>query len=93
MASAAGVASAFVSAPAELVMIQQQKHGRPLLKELQHIVKQHGLKQLYRGMVRAPPQNKLHMPFCLPVDSVISQAFFSVSGFSKNGNGVQQEWK
>lgn len=55
MASAAGVASAFVSAPAELVMIQQQKHGRPLLTELQHIVKQHGLKQLYRGMVGPPP--------------------------------------
>ncbi|KAK9833045.1 hypothetical protein WJX74_005393 [Apatococcus lobatus] len=50
VASAAGVASAFVSAPAELVMIQQQKHGRPLLTELQHIVKQHGLKRLYRGM-------------------------------------------
>lgn len=59
MASAAGVASAFVSAPAELVMIQQQKDGRPLLTELQHIVKQHGLKHLYRGMV-TPVAHLLH---------------------------------
>ena len=52
-ATAAGIASAFISTPAELVMIQQQKHGRTLFAELQQIVAKHGLLHLYRGMVRA----------------------------------------
>ena len=51
VATAAGMASAFVSTPAELLMIQQQKHGRPLMTELQQIISKHGLLHLYRGLV------------------------------------------
>ena len=57
VATVAGLASALVSTPAELVMIQQQKHGRSLVAELQQIVAKHGLSHLYRGLVKAfiPP--------------------------------------
>ena len=51
IAMAAGLASAFVSTPAELVMIQQQKHGRSLTAELQHILAKHGSRHLYRRLV------------------------------------------
>ena len=39
--------------PAELLMIQQQKHGRPLMQEARRIVAKYGPTGLYRGLVRS----------------------------------------
>lgn len=49
-AAGAGAASALVGCPAELLMIQQQKSGQPLLAEARRIVSQYGALGLYRGM-------------------------------------------
>ncbi|EIE26829.1 mitochondrial carrier [Coccomyxa subellipsoidea C-169] len=49
-AAGAGAASALVGCPAELLMIQQQKSGRPLLAEARRIVFQLGTLGLYRGL-------------------------------------------
>ena len=50
-ATGAGAASSLVGCPAELLMIQQQKDGRPLMQEAQRIVAKYGPTGLYRGLV------------------------------------------
>ena len=50
--------SASVGCPAELLMIQQQKTGRTLLSEAQHIVSQHGPLRLYKSLV------SIHLRIC-----------------------------
>ncbi len=51
-AAAAGAASALISSPAELVMIQQQKHGGGLAETAARLVRERGLAGMYRGLVR-----------------------------------------
>lgn len=51
-AAGAGAASALVGCPAELLMIQQQKSGQPLLAEARRMVSDYGALGLYRGLVR-----------------------------------------
>lgn len=55
VAMAAGSASAFLGCPAEYVVIQQQRHCRPLGAELKHIFTERGPLALYRGLVRLNP--------------------------------------
>ncbi|KAL3692965.1 hypothetical protein R1sor_006616 [Riccia sorocarpa] len=50
-ACTAGVVSAMISGPAELVMIQQQKTGASLLAQFKMIVSEHGALALTRGLV------------------------------------------
>ena len=48
----AGAVSASVGCPAELVMIQQQRTGRPLAQEFSSILRERGILRFYRGLVR-----------------------------------------
>lgn len=52
-ATGAGAASSLVGCPAELLMIQQQKEGRPLMQEAQRFVAKYRPQGLYRGLVRS----------------------------------------
>jgi len=50
-AAIAGAASAFVSTPAELLMIQQQKTGKSLLLTAGEVKKNFGLRIFYKGLL------------------------------------------
>jgi len=51
VAAIAGAASALVSTPAELFMIQQQRSGNSLMKTGSSILKSHGLFTFYKGLI------------------------------------------
>ena len=53
-AAAGGACSAVISGPAELVMIQQQKHGGGLGETAARLFRERGLAGMYRGVVRNP---------------------------------------
>jgi hypothetical protein len=50
LAGAAGVASAVVSCPAELVMLHQQTSGAKMVPAVRQLVATHGPLSLWRGM-------------------------------------------
>ena len=52
MLAGAGMVSASVSCPAELLMIQQQRTGDSLAGAARRVVNKYGLRGLYRGFVR-----------------------------------------
>ena len=64
-ATGAGAASSLVGCPAELLMIQQQKDGRPLMLEAQRVVAKYGPTGLYRGLVRCVHHFSLQAGRCL----------------------------
>ena len=49
VASAAGVASCLVVTPAEVLMVNQQTTGKPLVEVLKELVHRSGIRGLYRG--------------------------------------------
>ncbi|KAL2653201.1 hypothetical protein R1flu_021329 [Riccia fluitans] len=68
IAGAAGMVSGFASSPAELVMIQQQRTGLSLLKQIQMISKKFGPLAFFRGL---PP-------------TVVREGFFTAAYLGAN---------
>jgi hypothetical protein len=50
-AGAAGATSTVVGNPCELLMIRQQQHRTSLAAEARAVVRDHGVRGLYRGLV------------------------------------------
>ena len=52
-AAVAGAASAFIASPSELVIIHQQKTGKPLVTQATEIFQRYGFSGYMRGIVSA----------------------------------------
>lgn len=49
-AAAAGTVSAFIGSPSEMIIIHQQRNGRPLAAEVRHFFSTYGALPIYRGI-------------------------------------------
>ena len=70
-AAAAGACSAIISGPAELVMIQQQKHGGGLGETAARLFRERGLAGMFRGTVRG------WAPTCVPEHCLYNEELLS----------------
>lgn len=77
VAMGAGAASAFVSCPAEYVIIQQQRYGRSLMAELKHTIAERGALIAYKGLVSEKIRSKILL-FCGRFAFIFS-LFYSLS--------------
>eukprot|EP00887_Chlorella_sp_A99_P001559 scaffold8.g1559.t1 len=74
VAMGAGSFSALFGAPAEFVVIQQQKSGRSLAAEARHIVAEHGLLKVYKGLVPTVARESLYAAGYLGVCPMLREA-------------------
>ncbi|CAL5225283.1 g8081 [Coccomyxa viridis] len=83
-ATGAGAASSLVGCPAELLMIQQQKHGRPLMQEAQRIVAKYGPTGLYRGLTGTAIRETIYTGSYLGLCPVL-QTYIDRTAFAREG--------
>lgn len=72
IAFTAGAVSTVVSSPAEVIMIQQQKSGLPLMAQMQHLHRHHGMVSFTRGFVR---QSLAYLSLCLLSQDILLRCF------------------
>ncbi|KAG1660966.1 hypothetical protein FOA52_005592 [Chlamydomonas sp. UWO 241] len=81
-AAMGGAASAFISSPAELMIIQQQKSGRTLPAEASHYLATHGLANVYRGLAPTLIRETMYTAGYLGVFPLIKSYLDDVHGAS-----------
>ncbi|CAK0735994.1 hypothetical protein CVIRNUC_000674 [Coccomyxa viridis] len=83
-ATGAGAASSLVGCPAELLMIQQQKDGRPLMQEAQRIVAKYGPTGLYRGLTATVIRESVYTGSYLGLCPVL-QGYIAGTSWARQG--------
>ena len=77
LAGVAGLASSFVSCPAELVMLHQQKSGGGMAATVTQLVADHGALSLWRGMAPTMMRECLWVGAYLGTVPVLEDAYAS----------------
>lgn len=87
VAMAAGASSSVFACPAEYIMIQQQKTGRSLPKEISHIINVEGTMALYRGLSATVIREALYAAGYLGVVPLLQSSFSSMPSINNLPGG------
>lgn len=94
-AAAGGATSALIATPAELVMLQQQKHGGTLMGTAVDVARQHGVRALFRGLESAAVRDAIYVGCYMGVAPVLREHLLATSetcranpGWTKLGAGL-----